>query len=433
METFNPGYCTIEKAELSTYDGVGEDITGIIGTFVLQQSMDKGTYTGSIEVLDSVGLLVNLPIRGEETLKIKLRCHDLQTVVDLVTQVVSISDVEVGGKGGDKYTYSINFISKASYEASKANVITAFSNKTASFGAEKIFNKYFKPNMSSGRKFNLEQSYGAGRFVIPDYSPAKAMKFLAAKAYSNRSKSATYRFFETIEGYNWVTDEWLLEEAQKKDIKNLKYSPIIDRNPLQGAVIIETLETFNNSAHVNTLKDMDSGAYKNTVMEIDLVTHKKTVFNYDYLKQKKKYKSMSGKVGGVAGLKHSEKFINETFTYENSPQHVVYRDWNPRDFQVKPGQVPRDEQYMTDIIQNRSAYHYHLVNNMCSATMKGRLDLKPGEVVNLSVVEPDAALEGKQNKRLSGYYLIYSTAHNINGSELSTGLNMIKFNWDTEQ
>ena len=432
METFNPGYCTIEKAELSTYDGVSENIIGVIGTFSLQQSMNKATYSGSVEILDSVGLLVNLPIRGEETLKLQLRCHDLQTVVDLVTQVVSISDVEVGGNGGDKYTYKLNFISKGSYEASKANVITAFSNKTASFGAEKIFNKYFKPNMSSRRKFNLEESFGVGRFIIPDYSPAKAMKFLAAKAYSNGSKSATYRFFETVEGYNWVTDEWLLEQAQKKDIKKLKYSPIIDRNPLSGAVIIETLESFNNSAHVNTLKDMDSGAYKNTVMEIDLVTHKKTIFNYDYLKQKKKYRSMAGKVGGVAGLKHSENFIKETFTYENSPQHVVYRDWNPRDFQVKPGQVPRDEQYMTDIIQNRSAYHYHIMNNMCSATIKGRLDLKPGELIDLSVVEPDVALEAKQNKRLSGYYLIFSTAHNMNGSLMNTSLNMIKFNWDTK-
>jgi hypothetical protein len=64
--------------------------------------------------------------------------------------------------------------------------------------------------------------------------------------------------------------------------------------------------------------------------------------------------------------------------------------------------------------------------------MRGRIDLIPGEVINLSIVEPNALMEGEQNKRLSGYYLIYATAHNMTGDSLETSLQLVKFDWETD-
>ena len=432
METFNPGYCTIESAMLKAYAGGSERIDGMIGRFSMHQSMGSVTISGEIEMLDGIGLINNLPIRGEEELRIRLKCHDLQTEIDLVCQVVEITDVIQQPGSGDMYSYILKWISKSSFEASKYSIITSFSDKKASFAVNKLFKDYFKPGLESTRKWQFEESAGNMRIIIPDYTPHEAMKFLARKAFSNTSKSSTFRFFETISGYYWVTDEWLLAEAQKSEIKQLKYSPIVDRNPLDGATIIETLESFNNASHIATMKDMHEGAYKNTVMEIDLVTHKKRVFNYDYLENKGSYKGMQGRIGGIVGGKHSDKFISDTFTLDNAPQYVVYRDWSPEGKQVIEGQVNREDQHMTEIIQNRSAYHYHLMNNMCTASMRGRIDLQPGEVVNLSILEPNAGLEGEQNKRLSGYYLIYATQHNINGTSLETNLQLVKFDWETE-
>ena len=38
----------------------------------------------------------------------------------------------------------------------------------------------------------------------------------------------------------------------------------------------------------------------------------------------------------------------------------------------------------------------------------------------------------KENKRLSGYYLIYATAHNMTGDSLETSLQLVKFDWETD-
>ena len=432
METFNPGYCTIEQAILKSYKGDTENIAGMIPHFSMSASIGQVAISGEIEVLDGVNLLNKLPIRGEEELNIVLKCHDLQTEVELNLQVIEVADLIQQTSSGDTYKYTLKFITKSSYKAGIQNIITAFRNKKASYAANQLFKKYFKPNLESSRKFNIEESDGVMRLVIPDYTPQEAMNFLCRKAFTKSSKSSTYRFFETIDGYNFVTDEWLLAEAQKKEIKNLKYTPIVDRNPLEGKVIIETLEDFKNSAHVNTFNDMRAGAYKNTVMEIDLTTHKKRVFNYDYLEKKGSYKGMQGQVGGISGSKHSDDFIKETFTYDNAPQNIVYRDWSPEGFEAKDRMVPREDQHMTEIIQNRIAYHYHMMENMCTAVIRGRIDLKPGEVVNLSILESNASLEAEQNKRLSGYYLIYAVGNNINGESLETALKLVKYDWETE-
>lgn len=438
-ETFNPGYCTIESATLVSAAGdfgKKEDITGLIGRFDLQQSMTSGVIAGSIDVLDGIGLLSSFPIRAEEGLKLHLKSHDLQTELFLDLQIIEISNVSIQKESGDQYAYTLHYMTKSSWKATIENVITAFRNRSASYCAKTLFKRHFQKNINKSlsqpaRTFNIEETDGEMRVIIPDYNPIQAMQFLCAKAFSNRSKSSTFRFFETVEGYNWVTDEWLLEQANGKIRKQLKYSPVVDRNPLAGTVIIETLSEFTTSNHVNSLKDLNEGAYKNKVMEIDFTTKKKREFNYDYVKKRSKYKGMQGRLlGDKVGMKHSERFIQDTFTRENAPQSIVYRDWSASGFEQKPDQTPRNEQFMTEIIQNRKAYHYHLVENMCTGVIRGRLDLKPGEVIDLTVLEPNAELEGKQNKRLSGHYLIYATSHNIDGSNLETELSMIKYDWD---
>ena len=143
-ETFNPGYCTIESAEIITADRESEIITGLIGRFDLQQSMANGTITGSIDVLDGVGLLTTLPIRAEENLKLRLKSHDLQTELNLDLQIIEISNVSIQKESGDQYAYTLHFVTRSSWQAMTKNVITAFRSKSASYCAKQLFKTYFK-------------------------------------------------------------------------------------------------------------------------------------------------------------------------------------------------------------------------------------------------------------------------------------------------
>ena len=69
METFNPGYCTIEGASLVSHAGESVDISTMINALIIQQSMGQLSYTVNIGVLDAVGLLHNFP---DSILKFKI-------------------------------------------------------------------------------------------------------------------------------------------------------------------------------------------------------------------------------------------------------------------------------------------------------------------------------------------------------------------------
>ena len=114
---------------------------------------------------------------------------------------------------------------------------------------------------------------------------------------------------------------------------------------------------------------------------------------------------------------------------KNAKQYVVYRDWQPDGVTSIPGQVLRTPQQMVEIIQNRVAYNYHLNNSTVSLGIEGRIDLVPGDVINLITQEPNIALENKQNERLSGKYLIASVDHSMEMNTLSTKVEAIKYGW----
>ena len=252
------------------------------------------------------------------------------------------------------------------------------------------------------------------RVTIPDYAPATAMSFLARKAYSRKSLSSMFRFFETIKGYFWVTDEWLLQNGKAAGAKSLHYAPgtTIPLDPREQISITQSVEKLDSSSHINTMLDIDGGGYKNTVIEIDLTQHTKTVYSYDYLKSKRKYKGMGGQTPTYVNTM-SYDFIKKTFTADNGVNHFVIRDWAAPGFEAKAGMVPREDQFMPEIISNRIAYNYHLTNSSVTVNMKGRLDIQPGDIINLTVQEPDVSLSGKMNTRKSGLYLVFNTVHAI--------------------
>ena len=430
-ESFNPSHCTIESAMIKSADNRDASITALIYGFNLKQSIYSSSFSGTLKVLDQVGTLHNFPLRAEEELELIIKGHDLQTELNIKGQIVKIDGLFKNDLG-DGYFYTLHFVSRTTFRAGIQSVITAFTNKSGSHAAKQLFKKYFNQgkeltlatsvgempdnseslqlSSNKGRAFYIEESDGQMRTIIPDYTPVQAMNFLASKSKAGaQSPSNMYRFFETFDGYYWVTDEWLLKRAIKNEskIKDFYYLSFSEQDASQYAdIMVRNVVSFENSNHVDTGADIDSGAYKNTGMA---------------------GQPRTSNVGAV----HSDKFITETFkdTNKNAKQFVVYRDWQPDGVTSIPGQVLRTPQNMVEIIQNRVAYNYHLNNSTVSLGIEGRIDLVPGDVINLITQEPSIALENKQNERLSGKYLIASVDHSMEMNTLSTKVEAIKYGW----
>lgn len=455
MADFNPSYA-IAKVEIESFNGDQLlDLSGITTQFELSQSINSDSWSGMIKCVDSTGMLENntFKLRGEETLTLTLETYDLklEEPIELKCHVLSVTDV-VPTENLTGLAFQLNFISKLSYEAGKRRVRESFKDMKASECARTVFQKYysklsasgsstikrreelpfdskkFEIRNSKGRHFYLQPSEGRMRAVMPSLTPSDAMNFLSQRSFSKNSPSCSYRFFETINGFFYVTDEFLVKRGMDntRDVEVFAFNAMNSQDPNDGTEIqTNTLTSFTQGQRVDTASDLVGGAYRNKVYEVDFTRRRVNVTNYDYVKDVD-YIDMSGKKATVRTSPHTEEFINETFTEENARRFLVFKDYYDED-----GETLRADQHFKEILVNRTVYGAHLGRTVVQASLVGRLDITPGKLISVKVPKftIEQSPEDPYNQQLSGNYLVLSTSHQLKNDIMNTNIVLAKYDW----
>ena len=443
----------ISKCVITSFDGSrSRDITSnFVGAFDLSQSMFKTSYTGSIVVLDGAGILDGLPIRGEETIELEITTVGPdQYTLNLVGHLYKVSNI-TPSQGSDSVTYTIHFMSRASFFAATHTNISAGYRSSMSYIAEQVFRTYFgklgadrnsfregtnriAPFLTynydladdPGRKFYIQPTEGISNFVIPDLTAQEAMYMLASRAYASATPSLTHRFFETFENYYFCTDEYFIADVKEEEVVKLFYAPVVDHNgAIEGQTQrVESLQIANKG--IDSINDIYSGSYRSRVTEIDLI--RGAVDYRDFNFNDTRFIDMSGAPRDLNFNPHTDQFRTQMFREDNAKQFTVIRDYTRR------GDIPstlNNDRNLSEIIQNRTSYYHHLNNTSVMANMTGRLDLRPGMIADLDLLSLSGLDQGTGlNKTMSGRYLIQAVDHSSNGEgSISTQIRMAKFDW----
>lgn len=462
MENFNPGTVEIIRAELISYDGsTRRDISSnYIYGFEINQSMETVAYSGTVEILDTSNVLEGMPIQGEETINLTLKAMDLEIETSIAGIVHKVSNIRPR-PSSNGVTYTLHFVSKQSFRASTRKVLTSFFT-TPSVMARDIFRDNFSPLkpaefndplllniplpyeslcynlIKSGdsprdepdRKLFVQPAKNRTQLIIPDLEPSEAMYFVSSRAFNPSTPSQTFRFFETIEDYYWCTDEFFIKRANnvgandREKVPTLFFAPVVDLDGKNAEAQFNRIEDLQIlSKGIDTSTDIMSGAYMNRVVEIDLVRKKLTDSLFDF--EKTSYVDMSGKPRDLNANPHTEKFRKDTFTKDNARTFMVFKDYSGNG--DAPSNIKKD-QHFTNIVQNRVSYYHHLNNTEIIAKLKGRLDLRPGMIINLDIKALDFVDSNVTiNETLAGRYLIKTTAHAMDKGVLNTTIIIVKF------
>lgn len=446
---FNPSRCEIKTARIIPHTergGEGYDVSLMIGDFRMSQDMNLVAINGSFDVLDNIGLLQNVPFRGEEELELVFYCFDLQTEVSLYCQIYQIDNVEMATntKG---VSYRMHWITKPSYEASKRSLIKSYTYAKPGSIVKDIFNKCFggvtkteslpnkekipehtsvyKLKTDPGRYLFIEDSDNTITCTIPDYMPTQALNFIASKCFgSTRSKSSLFRFFETYRGYYFVSDEWLYANGRENGAKDFHFNPDVVLDGKLPQEQTEGLTGLHYNNRVNTAGELINGAYSNTVFEIDILKRTAKRYNYKYTDYVSDYTDIAAKKATLDIDVHSKEFITDTFTHENAKQFMIIRDYSEKFI----GPIAyRPEANYREIAAKRNMFHQHAMATQVVAVTAGRLDMMAGQIINLNVKEMNAGGQFEKNKQLSGRYLVSSVDHQVSDGELGTGMILHKY------
>lgn len=414
---------------------IAVEMRNLVPTLSLTESMLSDSIRGSMNVLDSSGLLEKYPIRGEENLYIEME-DALGNIRKYNFFVYRVDNVKISNNS-DTLSYTLHFVSRQRFLADQKRVTASF-NKPISGIAQEIFDRYCRDVSYSGPKsrdgftdinklLTVEETEGNVRLIIPRLTPMQAMKFVESRAYSSRSPSCSFRFFESADSFYFVTDEFLVNKAVSEDkIFEFSYASNL---PHDVGNILQQMSNFNsmtNIARVDTFDDMHSGAYKNKVVVLDIVNRVTNIAepSFDYTAADGDYFQTAGDVIDRVD-KHSDSFISTVFNEDNARRFLMVRDFAEED----AGQL-RGEQFLSQITSNRLSYFNNLGSLKLSSSGVGRLDITCGDLIRMELPEYISVnRDPKLNPQLSGVYMVEAISRVFDKENYTNHYTLVKRKW----
>lgn len=437
-----PGYYTLKTAYIySAFDTkTYRDISGLIPSFQIVESIKNDCIRGSATVFDSVGMLEEWPLRGEENLYMTVE-DALGNETSFTLYLYKVDGVRYDNEN-NKTIYTIHFVSRQRHIAGLRRIIKSY-EKPASDIVQDIFREYrrreVRPSDRSGspgdtiidndprstefKDLVVEPTQGIVKCIIPNFTPMQAFRFLAERSLSNLYKSCSYRFFERTDGFYYVTDEYLMKKAvDEKKIFQFTSTAI----PRDGKFFQQEMDNFSSitsPAKVNAVNDITDGSYKSQAIVLDIlygvanIKQNKIIYDYntdDYFVFENESRTD----------KHNPKWVEKTINEENCKKFLIVKDYDDKNGGVLPG----DKSY-PEILLNRNAFFKQQESLIVNASGHGRLDITCGDVVKLNLAQTNATGIKGINKHLYGTYLVQEVIRTFENDVAVNSYTLVKREW----
>ena len=385
----------------------GIEISQIITSWNIGESMFASNITGSVNVIDAEGIQRILPILGEEILSIQwvdfygdiqkkeFYCYGLRDLGPLQDSSESLMN------------YRLDFTSIEHLTAAQGEVRQSFANQLISDMVQSVYDTYFK---TTSKTIEIEPTVGEQTYAIPSLTPATTMNFLAKRAYGGEDSTNNYYFFETKDKFFFCTPEYLYKKYEDKvnsekqlDENNLLFYTVKtadDNTPAGQLRNQQTVSGLSYGNPSNSINEINEGEYKTSMLEIDLLnrTTSRTITEYNDIIDRNKLDTLV--------LPHSTDFLDNKMPVID--ERYVLKDYNV------PG-IDRGENrhypFYREVINSKHLFSTAMSKYSINCTINGRNPLIPGMVIFLMVDLIEAGDPGRPDIERDGLYMITSVTN----------------------
>lgn len=386
--------------------GKNIDITHLMEELNLYDSIFSSSITGNIMIRDSIGLLYQLPIIGNESISIDLVKSGTNGQVKFkkIFRVYKVTDRIPVTNTSEAYT--IHFCSPYKIKSEEIKIHNGYKFKSNSFIVEQILKKELSVNESITPIF-IEDSFGNYNITVPGYSPLETCEWLAKKSI-NSSYVPSFLFFESLS--NGFVFSSLSNLYNKRDLNVEYFADLKNVNMLDSSARkMFSIYHSESDFEFDILKNIKNGAYASTNYGIDLTTLsiEKTVFNSS------RYSNQTmNKTFGVPRLKGVDS--KTAFEMEKSVIRVSPMSKNRKSSYVESndkGVLSNDNDL---IVAQRNFIFSNLLDNKTFVSVPGYNLLSAGNIITLKNIRRKYRETGDtQNidEYSSGKYMIVNSRH----------------------
>ena len=368
------------------------DIRAQCASISIYEDMEEPTVYAEINMVDSINLVKDFPIIGEEELEIAFVTPSRDKITTYKFTVFSVegTSVAVTGKAS---MYTLKAVTKEHFTNSKNQI-----EKTYNTTVDQIVLDVLANEVKTARPINVEATRGLYKITIPRSSPFEAVDMLRQWAIAKRPSGGVFVFYENQHGFNFTSIERLLEEGMGTIASRLfTYAPTTNTDKKREAFSFRNIQRFQHLSKFDTIDKVSGGVFKNTSRSFDLQTKEFKESTFELDKQLTKFETGEKK----AVVPNSNKLVNDA--KEGSSYYM---------FSAKD--TSKGNSYVSDFVGYRRAFTKMFNQNVTRVMVYGDNYLAVGDVVTLDLPDTSGTTEKKtKDQRFSGNYLITKLRHLI--------------------
>ena len=425
-EIIEAGRFTLHSFKIASYDlSKVFELKGIIHSFQISESITKGSIRGFAKMFDTVGLLQEFPLRGEEFIEIHYSDFYGNEHVDRMF-LYAIADVrQPNPSNPSQWEYTMHFVSRPKVFSENVRIRRAFAGPPAnreqggkiSEFVKTVYDQYygdlitpaiFKNGVKvpttttqmtpsdTAKELKVQDTDGRHRLVVPNYSPEQTMNFFARRAFSGSSFSQSFRFFENRKHYVFATNEHLQNEIYSGSFEfRQSFKP---DQTLEGQLELQSsIIEIDYGEVVNTIDDINSGAYERAVYEVDVMN---SVIEPRFYSYADNFKTNNPD----EKLYHTDKFIRERI--EKVSEKWVLKDYSTEG--MPEGKGIRYNTHYSEIYNKKGAHLYHTNKNRINVTIYGNNEIVAGSSIVINLLKHFSDDTEQRDIERSGLFLVES-------------------------
>ncbi len=379
----------IGSVEMRNHSGKMIDITKTFKDIEIEEDLFSTALSGKLTMMESADFSQNFPLIGQETINIKFR-----TSPEMEWRELEFVTFQNAGKTqfGEQTAYCLDFVSEE-YLASRSKRIARSFNALA---PEEIIKTLITNDLSSKKSVHVHKSASAVTFVATNLFTFELIASICSRTRGAKYSDFGYLFWESIDGYHFQSiDELISEEA----LKYVYTDRAGTKEPKDSALVINS---YMVEESYNLLHRMSEGAFGVEMIAFDPLKRKVKVNEFDYFDD-----DDYAKLNNMSGNSPKKRMQTSEFKYKESKKRMMLVDNGLR----ADGKVIR----LARLNWIESGYRMRIA-------IPGNSDLTVGKMMYVTMPSNtgEDMNEAKEDKYISGKYLVTSIRHTITGGQRYT-------------
>lgn len=400
--TYEPGDVRIVKA-LLTKPGkpYSIDVRAQMINVSIFEDIEQPSMMLEMLMQDSINLVQDFPIIGEEILEITFLTPGREKPTKLSFQVYSVEGTSVAPTAKASM-YVIKAVSLIHYYNIYNSVSKSYTTSISEMVEDIIKSIAASTDKKSIRTF-IEPTKGIVPITIPRMQPFAAIDMLRQKAVSKEfSSGGAFVFFENQYGVQFRSIEGIITDNKKSiSSKVFTHFPDTKSDKEREQYKFRNIINYQHLGRFDTVNKLQRGLLNTEVQSFDILTKTLTTDSYSLSENARLFPSVDKK----GKLPNTTEFITK------------YEKTAPSRF-VVPKDTARGDDYIHSTLGLKNTYSLLLNQNVIRILVPGDNYLSAGDVIEVNLPEVSGTTEKKTKDRLSsGNYLVTKLRHNITMEE----------------